>query len=193
LAWSLSGRAFIQKPFQMTTQELLIKNLGNPSDGINIIVQNNPAAVAQKAIDLGLNTTFLDPPALMQLINELLRSGDIEAVKKLLAVPFNPNSENATQEYAFLFEPYKGSKSADGSSVDWWTVAGSALIGGLTGLMNQNGQAATPGAANTNTNQQGQSVQTQSTGSNTVLIIVAVVFGIAVITAIGYFLVKAAK
>jgi hypothetical protein len=174
----------------MKTQDL-IKKLGNPSEGINIIVQNNPAAVAQKAIDLGLNTTFLDPPALMQLINELLRSGDIEAVKKLLAVPFNPNSGNATDEYSFLFEPYQGAKSADGSSIDWWTVAGSALIGGLTGLMNQNAQ--TPGTPQ-NPNQTAPGAnQNPPAESNTVLIVVAVVFGLAVVTAIGYFLIKAAK
>jgi hypothetical protein len=192
LAWSHSGRAFIQKSFQMTTQELL-KNLANPQTGINIVLQNNPEAVAQKAIDLGLTTTFLPAPSILEIINDLLRAGDTKTVEKLLAVPFNANPGNTTEDYSILFAPYKGAKSADGSSVDWWTVAGSALIGGLTGLMNQNGQAATPGAANTNTNQQGQSVQTQSSGSNTVLIIVAVVFGIAVITAIGYFLVKAAK
>lgn len=180
----------------MTTQELLIKSLANPQMGINIVLQNNPEAIAQKAIDLGLTTTYLPAPSILEIINDLLRVGDTKTVERLLSVPFNSNAGNETENYAFLFEPYKGARSSDGEGVDWWTVAGSALIGGLSGLMNQNAQSggtSGTGTGNTNTNQQGVSNQNEPTESNTVLIVVAFVFGIAILTAIGYFLVKAAK
>lgn len=175
----------------MKTVEFLNNEMTDPTTAINVILNNNPEAVAQRAVSIGLFNSPQSPQTLIEAINDLIRQGDIKSIIRLLSVPFNPTPGNSTDQYSALFEPYKGAKNADGSQVDWWTVVGSALIGGLTNIVGQTGPNTGAQQQQAQTNQQTQQVQNET--GNTIITVVLVVFGVVVLSVVTYFIVKASK
>lgn len=172
-----------------------INDFKDISQGISLIIANNPNAVAQNAVAMGLATSYMPAETLFQMVSDLLRIGDIDSIKRLLAVPFNPDAENISADYAFLFAPYKNAKTSDGtggSSVDWWTVVGSALIGGLSNFVNQSGTGA-PNPANPQNQLPTNQPPAQTSSMSTGVIIGLVAFGITIFGLVTYFIVKAAK
>lgn len=94
----------------MTPSQALEHLQANPSVAISAIIRNNPQAVAEKAIGLGIFTRTASPEELVQAVNELLRQGDTQTAIRMLSVPFNPNADNETRDYAPVLELAQVSK-----------------------------------------------------------------------------------
>lgn len=188
----------------MTTQERLIKLQNDPAYLVNQVLNNNPKAVAQKAIAIGLFNYEASPEEIANAIGELIRQRAYAAVIQLLDVPFIPNTGNETDQNADVFAAIKkvsasGAKTADGaddgSTTNWLAIGLGAVTGALQSWSGQvNGQqlaaAGQPGTAAATA--ASQAAQAQKSSSN-LLYIGLGIFGFVVLGVIVYVVVKASN
>lgn len=192
--------------------------LQDPSYLVNQILNNNPTAVAQNAIAEGLFTYQAPPEELAQAISDLLRQGNVEAVLRLINVPYVPNTGNETDQWAEVFIGRRavnksaskdnqdlqalGSSAAasageDNSNQDFWLSLGlGAITGALTAWsQNLSGSATNPSAPKPGSNspQNNGGGSSNSGSSNNLTYIILGVFGFVVVVIVGVILYKSLK
>lgn len=190
----------------MTKTERLARLQNDPEFLVNQILNNNPTAVAQKAIAEGLFTYQASPEELAQAIEDLLRQGNIESIVRILNVPFI-QSGNETDLNVDIFGGFdtrgrravNAAKTADGASnenkaeVNWLQVGLGAITGALTQWMQQSGGTAAPGAATNQNPAPGASNLTPAQGGVNLVTVGLVFFGVVILGVATYFIVKAVK
>ena len=177
----------------MTIQEKLNQLRTDPGLLINMIVNNNPKAVAQNAIAAGLFTYEAQPQELVQAINELINQGNIQTVLSIINVPF-VKSGNQSDLYEDALQAVKSTaKTADGSSeggLNWLNIGLSAVTGALTSLVTQTSTSQAPSANSPAEDKPGTKPKSTEK-SNTLLYVGLGFFGLVVVAVVIYVVVKA--
>lgn len=177
----------------MTIQGKINQLRTDPGTLINMIINNNPKAVAQNAIAVGLFTYEAQPQELAQAINELISQGNINTVIEIINVPFI-KSGNASDQYEDALQAVKSTAKTntgeEDSGLNWLNIGLSAVTGALTSLVTQTATQSGTGAANnpqsaTNPNQPAPE------RSNSLLYIGLAFFGLVVVGIVIYVVVKA--
>lgn len=83
----------------MNPNQLKGRLKSDPGFFASVVIQNNPDAVAQKALQLGLTTTYLDEDQLFFLANSLIAQNQLGSLLKMLNVPYLTTVNNETSQY----------------------------------------------------------------------------------------------
>lgn len=104
----------------MNPNQLKGRMKSDPSFFANVVIQNNPNAVAEKALQLGLATKYLDEDQLVFLADALIKQNQLGSLVKMLNVPYLTTASNETAKYiAAIFTTIPQQKKAYSEDDDY--------------------------------------------------------------------------